>query len=125
MTTDDRDKFIAILSRLESDHAGERDAAALAAVRMLKRLSLTWGDVIGGAQKPTSEHAPYRPYQGPVYPNPWASTPYQSAAANNSYQDVMQAAASQQYQYQSAQAAYNERQWAEDIVAKMRAERAT
>jgi hypothetical protein len=37
-----RRKLVAVLGRLSSDHAGERDAAALAATRMLKQHGATW-----------------------------------------------------------------------------------
>jgi hypothetical protein len=42
----ERDRFIAILSRLQSDFEGERQAAALAAVRFLQARDLTWHQVI-------------------------------------------------------------------------------
>ena len=42
----ERDRFIAILSRLETDFEGERQAAALAAVRFLRARDLTWQLVI-------------------------------------------------------------------------------
>ena len=45
-----RDKLVRILGLLGSDQAGERDAAALAATRLLFKSGLTWHDVIVCAQ---------------------------------------------------------------------------
>lgn len=45
-----RDKLVRILGMLGSDQAGERDAAALAATRLLLKNSLTWHDVIVSSQ---------------------------------------------------------------------------
>jgi hypothetical protein len=42
----ERDRLIAILSRLHSNYEGERQAAALAAVRFLKARDLQWQQVI-------------------------------------------------------------------------------
>jgi hypothetical protein len=42
LTTSARTKLASILSLLSSDHAGERDAAGLAAQRLLKQHNLTW-----------------------------------------------------------------------------------
>lgn len=46
LTQVDRDKFLKIISLLASGHAGERDAAALAAMRFLRQRKLMWCDVI-------------------------------------------------------------------------------
>lgn len=42
----ERDRLIRILGLLGSDHGGERDAAGLAASRMLRARGITWSDVI-------------------------------------------------------------------------------
>lgn len=42
----ERARLVSVLDRLGSDFAGERDAAALAAIRMLRGAGLTWDDVI-------------------------------------------------------------------------------
>jgi hypothetical protein len=42
----DRAKLAKLLGLLGSDHAGERDAAALAAHRMVRARGLTWPEVI-------------------------------------------------------------------------------
>ncbi len=46
LTVPARDKLLKILPLLGSDKAGERDAAGLAAVRLLRRAGLDWADVI-------------------------------------------------------------------------------
>lgn len=46
LTSADRDRLLKLLALLASDHAGERDAAALAATRLLRRAGLGWDDVI-------------------------------------------------------------------------------
>jgi hypothetical protein len=48
LTAADRAKLGAILGRLGSDHAGERDAAALAANRFILARDMTWPDVLAG-----------------------------------------------------------------------------
>jgi hypothetical protein len=58
LTAADRDRLAAILGLLGSDHAGERDAAALAASRFLRSRGLTWPDVIGAA--PPAQPPPLR-----------------------------------------------------------------
>ena len=45
-----RDKLIRILGLLGSDQAGERDAAALAATRLMLKNSLAWHDIIVSSQ---------------------------------------------------------------------------
>jgi hypothetical protein len=45
----DRGKLAAILGRLGSDHAGERDAAALTATRFIGSKGMTWADVLAGS----------------------------------------------------------------------------
>ena len=47
LATDDRRKLVGILSRLASDHDGERAAAGLLATRLLKTRGLGWDDVVG------------------------------------------------------------------------------
>ena len=65
-TTLDRALFCAILSRLKSPFEGERDAAALAAVRQLRSHSLTWSDVIPARLPAPPKPQPYAP--------PWRQT---------------------------------------------------
>jgi hypothetical protein len=50
------DRLSKILGLLGSDHAGERDAAARAAHKLVRGLGLTWADVI--ASPPVPDHAP-------------------------------------------------------------------
>jgi len=42
----ERSRLVKLLGLLGSDHAGERDAAGLAAHRLLQRLGLSWGDLL-------------------------------------------------------------------------------
>jgi hypothetical protein len=42
----DRTRLVKLLALLGSDHAGERDAAGLAANRLLKQRGLTWEDAL-------------------------------------------------------------------------------
>ena len=46
LTPHDATRLVKLLGLLGSDQAGERDAAGLAAHRMLRDRGLTWGDVI-------------------------------------------------------------------------------
>jgi hypothetical protein len=48
LTPADRAKLSAILGRLGSDHAGERDSAALAACRFIRAKGTTWPEVLAG-----------------------------------------------------------------------------
>ena len=41
-----RDRLVKLCGLLGSDHAGERDAAAVLASRLLREANLTWADVI-------------------------------------------------------------------------------
>jgi hypothetical protein len=51
------DRLAAILTRLESPFDGERAAAALLASRELRKLGLTWQELVG-ARHPASETRP-------------------------------------------------------------------
>jgi hypothetical protein len=42
----DRSRLVAMLGMLGSAHAGERDAAGLAATRLLRDRGLTWADIV-------------------------------------------------------------------------------
>jgi len=44
-----RSKLAKLLGMLGSDHGGERDAAALAAVRLVKAAGLTWAQILATA----------------------------------------------------------------------------
>jgi hypothetical protein len=50
----DRIRLAKLLALIGSDHAGERDAAALAAHRLVQSRGMTWGDVM---QPPAIEKA--------------------------------------------------------------------
>ena len=64
----DRSKLAAVLALLGSPHAGERDAAALAADRLVRGRGLVWQDVLGGGHAPS-------PAAGP---DSWATTDWQA-----------------------------------------------
>lgn len=53
----DQSKLAKLLAMLGSEHTGERDAAALAAHRLIARKGLTWGEVLasGSAEKQIPE----------------------------------------------------------------------
>jgi hypothetical protein len=42
----DRTRLVKLLGMLASEHAGERDAAALAAIRLLKMRGVTWDEAL-------------------------------------------------------------------------------
>ena len=46
LSPDDRRRLAGVLARLASDHAGEREAAALLATRLVKDRHVTWLDVL-------------------------------------------------------------------------------
>jgi len=46
LNPDDRRRLAGVLARLSSDHAGERDAAALLASRIVRDRNVTWLDVL-------------------------------------------------------------------------------
>lgn len=48
----DRTRLAQMLGLLGSDHAGERDAAGLAAHRMIRQRGLTWHDVLTSSLSP-------------------------------------------------------------------------
>lgn len=61
MTPGERTKLAAVLGRLGSEHAGERDAAALAADRLVRGRGLTWDAVL---LEPARPHARAEPRPG-------------------------------------------------------------
>ena len=58
LTAAERSKLAAILGRLGSEHAGERDAAALAASRFVQAHSTTWPALLAG-QNPSEVMAEF------------------------------------------------------------------
>lgn len=46
LSSDDRRRLAGVLARLSSDHAGERDVAALLASRIVRDRHVTWLDVL-------------------------------------------------------------------------------
>jgi len=53
----ERERLAKLLGLLGSDHAGERDAAGLAANRMVRQRRITWDDVLGvSTRAPVASH---------------------------------------------------------------------
>ncbi len=50
----ERDRLIKLLNLLASNHAGERDAAGLAAARLLRQRDLSWDEVVASPEAPRS-----------------------------------------------------------------------
>jgi hypothetical protein len=46
LTNPDRERLAKLLGLLGSDHAGERDAAGLAADRLVRAAGLTWSSIV-------------------------------------------------------------------------------
>ena len=61
----DRSKLAAVRGLLGSPHQGERDAAALAADRLVRGRGLDWADVLGGAEA-SRQRDTSPPSYGPV-----------------------------------------------------------
>jgi hypothetical protein len=55
----DLNRLAAILSRLDSDFAGERAAAGLLAARTLRELGLSWAELLNPAMLAASPTAPH------------------------------------------------------------------
>ncbi len=61
----DRGRLARILGMLGSSHAGERDAAALAADRMVRGKGLDWSDVLGSDGPTAGTFRPSNPSPNP------------------------------------------------------------
>ena len=68
----DRSKLAAVLGLLGSPHQGERDAAALAADRLVRGRGLAWSDVLGGAETSRRREVSPPPPPPPAYHGPCA-----------------------------------------------------
>lgn len=56
----ERNRLAGILGLLGSSHQGERDAAALAADRLVRGRGLAWSDLLGGGDaQPSSQEPPH------------------------------------------------------------------
>lgn len=91
-TAADADRLAKLLGMLGSDHAGERDAAAIAAVKFRKQRNVTWPDVIGAPAPQARPRQPQRPRH--ATPDPWPETPWSAdwravAAGLGHYADLM------------------------------------
>lgn len=62
----DRVRLAKVLGMLGSPHPGERDAAALAADRLVRQAGASWSDVLGGGARPGPDAGrapdPVQPY---------------------------------------------------------------
>jgi hypothetical protein len=56
LSQSDRSRLVKLLGMLASDHAGERDAAGLAANRLLKQRGVSWSDAL--APQPVERRLP-------------------------------------------------------------------
>jgi len=56
----DRERLVSVLNLLSSDKAGERDAAGLAACRLLRARGLGWSDVVVLPAKSADDTVPWR-----------------------------------------------------------------
>jgi hypothetical protein len=57
LTNPDRERLAKLLGMLGSDHPGERDAAGLAAHRLVKASGLTWSSIVCIPQDEPEHHA--------------------------------------------------------------------
>jgi hypothetical protein len=75
----DRERLVKLLGLLGSDHAGERDAAALAASRLLKTNGLTWEDALTPrpVERRRPEHSTWRTTCARLIENPRALRPWE------------------------------------------------
>ncbi len=70
----DRTKLVKLLGMLGSNHAGERDAAGLAAHRLLQKRGMTWEDALTprAAERRLPQHATWRTTCARLMENPRA-----------------------------------------------------
>ncbi len=62
----DRNRLAGILGMLGSSHAGERDAAALAADRFVRARGIAWPDLLAGEPAAPSQAAPVNTLQADI-----------------------------------------------------------
>ncbi len=77
--TADRTRLAKLLSMLGSDHAGERDAAGLAAHRLLQKRGLSWEDALTPqpVERRLPEHTTWRTTCARLMENPRALRPWE------------------------------------------------
>jgi hypothetical protein len=75
----DRTKLVKLLSMLGSDHAGERDAAGLAAHRLLQKRGVSWEDALNPRpiERRLPEHATGRTTCARLLEKPGALRPWE------------------------------------------------
>jgi hypothetical protein len=75
----DRTKLVKLLALLGSDHAGERDAAGLAAHRLLQKCGLGWDEVLSPRpiERQLPEHSIWRATCARQMENPRALRPWE------------------------------------------------
>jgi hypothetical protein len=107
LSAQDRARLAAILGRLGSDHAGERDAAALAASRFLRQRKLAWGDVLGPPALPPPIERRAEPFVFHEWPLRWRGAVRICCEAldrlNQRDRDFIQSLATYEHQPSSAQ----------------------
>jgi hypothetical protein len=62
----ERKRLIAILGKLGSEHAGERDAAATQAEAFRRKLNLTWAELLAKSEAPPERPIPEPPRSQPA-----------------------------------------------------------
>jgi hypothetical protein len=62
----ERKRLIAILGKLGSEHAGERDAAAIQAEAFRRKLNLTWAELLAKSETPRERSIPQPPKPQPA-----------------------------------------------------------
>ena len=107
-------RLIAVLGRLGSDFAGERDAAALVASKMLREAGVTWADVIALPGRTADLPAPRQRRQRTAKP------PWQEMAARCRHNSELLTAWERQFVVTiRGQTTLSRKQWA--ILARMSA----
>jgi hypothetical protein len=80
LSADTRRKLAGVLGMLGSNHAGERDAAAQLANRMIRGAGLTWSELIAVSELGPNPHRDPPPYRPPPGPASWRGLAWQCAA---------------------------------------------
>jgi hypothetical protein len=73
-------KLVGVLGMLGSNHAGERDAAARLANRLIRGAGLTWGELIAVPELEPNPHCDPPPHRPPPGPASWRELARQCAA---------------------------------------------
>jgi hypothetical protein len=81
----DRVRLAKLLGMIGSDHAGERDAAALAAYRLVRSLGMTWSAVLNppAVEKPLPELGTWRKTVSACLERPGSLRPWEREFLND------------------------------------------